>query len=103
MEQRSPRMVGGFYQVGQEIASGPLLTIYSAYNRNTGDVVGLYVIELPSTMDEESTLLLLQPLERRRQVKSPHAIDVYDWGIDAPRASIATDPPRGITLRHVLD
>lgn len=30
-------------------------------------------------------------------------IHVYDWGIDGSRAYIATDPPRGITLRHVLD
>jgi len=28
---------------------------------------------------------------------------VHDWGVDDSRAYIATDPPRGITLRHVLD
>ncbi|HLX56226.1 MAG TPA: FHA domain-containing serine/threonine-protein kinase [Ktedonobacteraceae bacterium] len=103
MTQRNPRMIGGLYQVGQVITSGPLLTIYSAYNRNTGDVVGLYVIELPPAMDEESAQRLLQPLERRKLVQSLHAIHVYDWGIDGARAYITTDPPRGITLRHVLD
>ena len=102
MQQRS--VIGGVYQVGQVIASGPLFTIYSAYNRNSGDVVGLDVIELPPLMmSEESVTRLLQPLERRKQVLSPHVLRVYDWGIDDRRAYIVTDPPRGITLRHVLD
>ena len=99
MMQRNPRMVAGIYQLGQVITSGPSLTIHTAYNRNTGDVVGLYVIELPPTMDEGFAQNLLQPLERRRLVQSPHVVHVYDWGIDGERAYIATDPPRGITLR----
>ncbi len=103
MMQRNPRMVAGIYQLGQVITSGPTLTIHTAYNRNTGDVVGLYVIELPPTMDEGFAQNLLQPLERRRLVQSPHVIHVYDWGIDGERAYIATGPPRGITLRQVLD
>ncbi|HVB73638.1 MAG TPA: FHA domain-containing serine/threonine-protein kinase [Ktedonobacteraceae bacterium] len=103
MVQRNPRVIGGLYQIGQVITSGPLLTIYSAYNRNSSDVVGLYVIELPSTLDEESVQGLLQPLEKRRNVQSPHAMHVYDWGIAGTRAYIATDPPRGINLRQVLD
>src|SRR5437660_2087619 len=103
MMQRNPRMVAGIYQLGQVITSGPSLTIHTAYNRNTGDVVGLYVIELPPTMDEGFAQNLLQPLERRRLVQSPHVVHVYDWGIDGERAYIATDPPRGITLRQVLD
>ncbi len=50
-----------------------------------------------------AALNLLQPLERRRQVQSQHVIHVYDWGLDGSRMYIATDPPRGITLRQVLD
>src|SRR5713101_8015005 len=103
MMQRNPRMIGGIYQLGQVITSGPWLTIHTAYNRNTGDVVGLYVIELPPSMDEAFTQNLLQPLERRQKVQSAHVIHVYDWGIDGARAYIATDPPRGLTLRQVLD
>lgn len=103
MQQQSPRMFGGYYQVGQVISTGPLLTIYSAYNRYSSDVVGLYVVELPPTMDEESAARLLQVFEQRRQVNSPHVIHVYDWGVDGASVFIATDPPRGLTLRHVLD
>jgi hypothetical protein len=65
--------------------------------------VGLHVVELPPVLDQAAVLLLLQPLERRRLVQSPHAIHVFDWGIDDTRAYIATDPPRGVTLRQVLD
>lgn len=105
MIQRNPRVIGGIYQTGQVINSGPILTAYTAYNRNTGDVVGLHVIQVPQmvTMDESDLMRLLQPLERRRQVQSQHVVHVYDWGVDGSRVYIATDPPRGITLRQVLD
>lgn len=101
--RKNPRLIGGAYQVGQVITTGPMLTVYSAYNRNTSDVVGLQVLELPPLFEAETALQLLEPLERRRLVQSPHVIHVYDWGIDGSRAFIATDPPRGVTLRHVLE
>jgi Protein kinase domain/FHA domain len=101
--RKNPRLIGGAYQVGQVITTGPMLTVYTAYNRNTSDVVGLLVLELPPQFEAEVALRLLEPLEQRRLVQSPHVIHVYDWGIDGSRAYIATDPPRGITLRHVLD
>src|SRR5581483_921730 len=103
MQQQNPRLFGGYYQVGQVISTGPLLTIYTAYNRYSSDVVGLYVVELPPTMDEESAERLLQVFEQRRKVNSPHVMHVYDWGTDGASIFIATDPPRGLTLRHVLD
>jgi serine/threonine protein kinase len=101
--RKNPRLIGGVYQVGQAITSSPILTTYTAYNRNTSDVVGLLVFELPPTFEAEAALRLLEPLERRRLVQSPHLMHVYDWGIDGSRAYIATDPPRGISLRQVLD
>jgi len=103
MTQRNSRLIGGVYQVGQVITSGPLLTTYTAYNRNTSDVVGLLVSTLPQTFDPSTVEQLLAPLERRRPVQSPHVIRVYDWGISEGRAFIATDPPRGITLRQLMD
>ncbi len=103
MQQQNPRMFGGYYQVGQVISTGPLLMICTAYNRYSTDMVGLYVLELPPTVDVESAERLLQVFEQRRQVNSPHVIHVYDWGVDSASVFIATDSPRGVTLRHVLD
>ena len=101
--RKSPRLIGGIYRLGQVIISGEMLTTYTAYNRNTNDVVGLQVIKFSPAMDVQVVQQLLQPLEKRRFIRSPHVIGVYDWGIDKTRVYIATDPPRGITLRHVLD
>ena len=95
--RKNPRLIGGVYQVGQAISIGPILTTYTAYNRNTSEVVGLQVFEV------DAALRLLESLGRRRLVQSPHVIHVYDWGIDGSRAFIVTDPPRGISLRQVLD
>ncbi len=103
MSQRDARSIGGIYRIGQVITSGGMLTTYTAYNRNTNDVVGLYVIEYPPTFDAQTVSQLLQSLDRRRSIQSPHVLRVYDWGIDGTRAFIATDPPRGMTLRYVLD
>ncbi|HEV2579295.1 MAG TPA: protein kinase [Ktedonobacteraceae bacterium] len=103
MIQRNPRVIGGIYQTGPVITSGPMLTTYTGYNRNNGDVVGLHVIEIPPMVEEAEAMRLLQPLEQRKQALSEHVIHVYDWGMDGSRVFIATDPPRGITLRHVLD
>ena len=103
MAQRNARPVGGIYQVGQVITSGGMLTSYTAYNRNTNDVVGLLVVEFAPTIDAQTVQQLLQPLERRRSMDSPNLIHLYDWGIDGNRLYIATDPPRGMTLRYVVD
>ena len=103
MSQRDTRQIGGIYRVGQVITSGGMLTTYTAYNRNTNDVVGLYVMECPPSFAEQTISQLLRPLERRRMLQSPHVLPVYDWGTDGNRAYIATDPPRGMTLRYVLD
>ncbi|HEU5378889.1 MAG TPA: FHA domain-containing serine/threonine-protein kinase [Ktedonobacteraceae bacterium] len=103
MAQRNSRLIAGIYQVGQTIASGPLLTTYTAYNRNTSDVVGLLVIELPPGLEPGIVQQVLAPLERRRQAQSQHVIHVYDWGFFEGRAYIATDPPRGITLNQLED
>ncbi|HLI07412.1 MAG TPA: FHA domain-containing serine/threonine-protein kinase [Ktedonobacteraceae bacterium] len=101
--QRDARIIGGVYHIGQIITSGGMLTSCTAHNRNTNSVVGLQIIEFAPTLSPSSIQQLLQPLERRRSIESPHVIHVYDWGIDGNRAYIATDPPRGVTLRHVLD
>ena len=104
MAQRDSRLIGGIYRrVGQALVSSPVLSVYSAYNRNTNDMVGLLLLEVPPMLEEEAAQQLLQPLERRRRVQSPHVIHVYDWGIDGSFAYIATDPPRGVTLRSVLE
>ncbi len=103
MAQRNSRLVGGIYQVGQTFTVGQFLTIYSAYNRNTNDVVGLLVIDLPSTLNVQAAEHLLSPLMQRRFVQSPHVMHVYDWGISEGKAYIATDPPRGITLQQLMN
>ena len=76
MVQRNSRLIGGIYQVGQVLTSGPLLSTYSAYNRNTSEVVGLLVIELPSMFDPSRAEQALSPLEQRRKVQSPQVIRV---------------------------
>ncbi len=103
MAKRDARVIGGVYRTGQLITSGGMLTTYTAYNHNTNDVVGLYVIE-PASPGKIQIVQQLQPvLDKRRQVRSPHVVRVYDWGIDDNRIFIATDPPRGVTLQHLFD
>jgi len=103
MSQRDTRLIGGIYRVGQVLSSKGMLTTCTDYNRNTNDVVGPFMIEVPPVFHQQAVLQLLQPLERHRALQSPHIIRIYDWGVDGNRAYIATAPPRGITLRHVLD
>ncbi|MEO6891372.1 MAG: FHA domain-containing protein [Ktedonobacteraceae bacterium] len=104
MTQQSPRLIGGgTYRLGPVITAGPLLTSYTAYNRNTNDVVGIIVLELPVTIDTQRVQALLQPLEQRRQVRSSHVLEIHDWGIEGSRIYIVTDPPRGVTLKYVMD
>ena len=103
MSHRDTRLIGGVYRLGQAFTAGGMLSIYTAHNRNTNDVVGLYIVECPPTFDEQAVSQLLQPLERRRLIDSQQVLHVYDWGMDGTRAYIATDPPRGMTLRYVLD
>lgn len=103
MAQRNPRLVAGVYQVGQVIASAPPLVSYSAYNRNTNDVVGLLVIDLPPSVDPSRARWVLASLELRQKVQSQHVIGIFNWGFSEGKAYIVTDPPRGITLRQLMD
>ena len=103
MPQRDARLVGGVYRLGQVIASSEILTICTAYNRNTSDVVGLSLIEIPTTAPQDLVHTQLNAFASRRQVISPHVLQVFDWGIEGTRIYIATAPPRGVTLQHVLD
>jgi serine/threonine protein kinase len=103
MAQRDSRLVGGIYRMGQVIVAGGMLTTCTAYNHITNDVVGLFIIEAPPYFDARTIQQLLQPFEQRRAIDSPHVIHLYDLGLDGSRVYIATDPPRGVTLRYVLD
>lgn len=106
MQEKTPNMqrqIGGIYFIGQTINTGNVISTYTAYNRNTNDIVGLSVLELPPTIPPQAAQQLLQPLERRRDVSSPHILRIYDWGIDGTRVYIATDPPRGLTLQQIMN
>lgn len=103
MAQRDSRLIGGVYRIGQVMSTKGLLTTCTAYNRNTDDMVGLFILEIPPVFQNQAVRQLLQPLEQRRALQSPHVIRLYDWGVDGSRAYIVTDPPRGVTLRYVLD
>ena len=103
MPQRDARLIGGVYRVGQVITSSDIFTTCTAYNRNTGDVVGLFIIEIPPTIQPEVVRTHLDVLGPRRFIQSPHVARIYDWGIDDTRVYIAANPPRGVTLQHVLD
>jgi serine/threonine protein kinase len=103
MAQRNPRLIGGVYRTNQVVTSGGILTNYTADNHNTNEMVGLVVLEFPSPTDAQTVQKFFQPMERRRSVQSPYVIHVYDWGVDGNRAYIATDPPRGLSLRYIMD
>src|SRR5579859_7838779 len=103
MAQRDTRLIGGIYRTGPIITSGGMLTAYTAFNHNTSDNVGLYVITLQTQEQMETAQALLQPLAKRQGLYSPHVMRVLDWGIDGNRAYIATEPPRGVTLQYVTD
>lgn len=103
MPQRDGRSIGGLYRTGQVVATSSMLTTYTAYDSNTNDVVGLYVIEAHT--DEQLAALpsISQFLTKRQSIQSTHIIKLYNWGIEGRRIYIATDPPRGVTLQHVLN
>lgn len=103
MTQRNTRLVAGVYQVGQIITTAPPLVSYSAYNRNTNGVVGLLVIDLLPSTDPMTARQALIPLDKRQQMQSQHVISVFNWGIAEGKAYIVTDPPRGISLRQLMD
>jgi len=103
MSQRDTKVIGSVYRIGQVVATKGIVTTCTAYNRNTNDVVGLFVIEVPPVFHPQTVKQVLQPLALRQSIQSPHVLQVLDWGLDGSRAYIATAPPRGTTLRYVLD
>lgn len=106
MAQQFPRLVAGIYLVGQVLTrAGSAVTSCTAYNRNTNDVVGLHLIPLPPTVPPDPQRLqgLFALLERRRQVHAPAVLPLYTWGLDGQLLYVVTDPPRGVSLRYLMD
>src|SRR5260221_14069700 len=103
MAQRDARLIDGTYRVKMIMSTGGMLTTCTASNLKTHDMVGLSLIEFPPHFHAQTVQHLLSPLERRRSLQSPHVLHIHDWGVDGNRAYIATDSPRGLTLRHVLN
>jgi len=103
MSQRDPKVIGNVYRIGQVVATRGIVTTCTAHNRNTNDVVGLFVIEVPPVFHPQMVQQILHPLAQHQAIQSPHILPVLDWGLDGSRAYIATNPPRGTTLRYVLD
>jgi serine/threonine protein kinase len=103
MTHKDSRLIGSIYRIGQVISSSNILTTCTAYHHYTNDVVGLSIIEIPKSVQLPVAQQLLQPLNQRRTVNSPHVLHVHDFGIDGSRAYIVTDSPRGLTLRYVLE
>lgn len=103
MSQRDSRLIGGLYRVGVVLTSGGIVTSSTAYNRNTNDMVGLYLIEFPPTFHVQEIQEALRLLAPRQRITSPHVLHVQGWGTDGNRVYIATDPARGVSLRHMQD
>ena len=103
MSQRDQRLIGDVYHIGQIISESPMLMTATAHNRNTNEIVGLLLLNLPPQLEYSEITRLLEKLEPRRQVVSPHLLKIHDWGIEDQRIFIVTDPPRGTSLRYVLD
>ena len=101
--QNMRRLIGGIYRIGQIITTSSILLFCTAENRNTNDVVGLFVIEFPPTMPAASIERLLEPLRVRSSMQSQHVLHIHNCGIEGHRMYIATDPPHGLTLRYVMD
>jgi serine/threonine protein kinase len=103
MVQRDPRIIGGIYRIGSVMSTNEMLTIYTASNNSNGEMVGLSVIQIPTTIAVERVQAYLQPLGRRQRIQSPYVIPLDDYGIDGTRIYLVTDAPRGVTLHYVLD
>ncbi len=97
------RVIGGIYRLGAIMQSTGMLTICTANDRNTNTMVGLYLLEFPPSFSSAEVQRILQPVERLRSLHAPHVMRMHNWGIEGTRAYIATDPPRGVPLRYILD
>ncbi|WP_052889844.1 protein kinase domain-containing protein [Thermogemmatispora carboxidivorans] len=106
MTQQFSRLVAGVYRIGQVFTrAGSTVTSCTAYNRNTNDVVGLHLLALPPTsaFAPQQLQSLFALLERRRQVHSPAVLPLHTWGLDGSWLYLVTDPPRGVSLRYLMD
>src|SRR5262249_51241403 len=77
MAQPDARLIGGIYRIGQTITTGGMLTTHTAYNNNTNDVVGLYVITLQTQEQVGTAHSLLQGLIKRQSLYDSYVMRVH--------------------------
>lgn len=103
MAQRGTRLINGIYHLGSILTKSGSITIATAHNRNTNDMVELILLDLPPTLSLPDAQHVLEPLEQRRLIKAAHTVQIFDWGIENQHAYIVSTPLHGVTLRYLMD
>lgn len=103
MPQDQTAYIGGVYHISETLTSSDALTICTARQIQTNEMVELAIITLPSNKQLTAVRAYFQQLERRQLIQTTRIRPVYAWGQHDNQLYIASAVPRGISLQQLLD
>jgi serine/threonine-protein kinase len=96
----------GSYAVVRPIGSGGMGMVYEAEHRALGRRAALKVLHRPASIDpaelQRSTARFLREGRAAAQVRHPHVIDVYDFGVEDGRPYLVMELVEGETFASLL-
>jgi eukaryotic-like serine/threonine-protein kinase len=95
---RPGRVVAGKYRLDQALARGGMGSLWIAFDRRLRRKVAIKFINSMSAPLDEASLRFEREAQAAAQIRSPHVIQTYDYGIDRGHAYIVMELLEGEDL-----
>ncbi|MBV14534.1 MAG: hypothetical protein CL505_05625 [Actinobacteria bacterium] len=95
------QLVDGRYRLSEAIGTGGSGTVYLAEDISLGRRVAVKVLHTAASRDPAFVRQFRAEAQAVASLKSPHVVDVYDWGVDG-QAYLVTEYLGGGSLRSIL-
>ncbi len=102
MEQHSPRLLGGRYQVLEQLGQGGMATVFRARDQNLQRDVAIKVLRESLIGEPGFRERFLREARAAANLSHPNIVTVYDFGQDADQLYLVMEYVPGTDLKSLL-
>jgi serine/threonine protein kinase len=92
------RVIAGKYRLDRELASGGMGSLWIAFDRRLRRKVAIKFIKSAAAQLEELRVRFEREARAAAQIRSPHVVEIYDYGVDRGHAYIVMELLEGEDL-----
>ena len=95
-------VLGGRYEVLQELGTGGMGVVFKAHDRELDEIVAVKVLRAEVATDPSMTARFLSEIKLARKVRHPNVCAIHEYGQDGPCRFIVMEFVAGADLRVTL-